>query len=241
MASLRPVRFLAGLSLVAAGVTLAAPPAGRIMRAFSVEHASEAGGGPLVGPLVTHAPPVSGVGAEVGPRAVTQDAAAVPHAPQAAAAAAVASAGAGVALAPAATPPPMATPTWGERWEMAAPALGRTYRSALEAPPPPLLDESPAAPRPTAVFTGRTTQPQQAVGGAQPATYRVRDGDDLASIAERFYGHPGAASRLWAANRDRLSDPAILPIGLDLQLPPTWEVDAGGANRHTIEPRAAGL
>ena len=55
-----------------------------------------------------------------------------------------------------------------------------------------------------------------------PSTYTIRDGDDLTSIATRLYGHPGAAEAIWSANRDRLTDPAVLPIGLPLRIPPTW-------------------
>jgi nucleoid-associated protein YgaU len=55
-----------------------------------------------------------------------------------------------------------------------------------------------------------------------PSSYTIRDGDDLTSIATRLYGHPGAAEAIWSANRDRLTDPAVLPIGLSLRIPPTW-------------------
>jgi nucleoid-associated protein YgaU len=55
-----------------------------------------------------------------------------------------------------------------------------------------------------------------------PSTYTIRDGDDLTSIATRLYGHPGAAEAIWSANRDRLTDPAVLPIGLSLRIPPNW-------------------
>lgn len=54
------------------------------------------------------------------------------------------------------------------------------------------------------------------------ATHVVRDGDELTSLAARYYGHPGAAEAIWNANRDRLSDPAVLPIGLELRLPASW-------------------
>ena len=53
-------------------------------------------------------------------------------------------------------------------------------------------------------------------------TWTVRDGDDLTGIATRLYGHPGAAEAIWNANRDRIADPTVLPIGLSLRLPATW-------------------
>lgn len=75
---------------------------------------------------------------------------------------------------------------------------------------------------------------------AVPATYAVRDGDDLTSLAIRFYGHPAAAGAILAANRDHLATPDILPIGLRLRLPPPWAVTAGrtAAESRAIEPGA---
>lgn len=64
------------------------------------------------------------------------------------------------------------------------------------------------------------------------ATYVVRDGDDLTNIASRLYGHPGAAEAIWNANRDRLADRAVLPIGLPLRLPAHW-------TPATVRPAAA--
>lgn len=54
----------------------------------------------------------------------------------------------------------------------------------------------------------------------------VRDGDDLTNIATRLYGHPGAAESIWNANRDRITDPALLPIGVSLRVPPSWSPPA---------------
>ena len=67
----------------------------------------------------------------------------------------------------------------------------------------------------------------------------MRDGDDLTSIATKIYGHPGAAGVIWSVNRDRLTDPALLPIGMELRIPPSWSVPAiqgPGAATATIEP-----
>jgi len=72
------------------------------------------------------------------------------------------------------------------------------------------------------------------------STYVIRDGDDLASIAARFYGHPGAASSLWEANRDRIASPDLLPIGAEIRLPPPWTVQGtaapGLSGGRSIEP-----
>lgn len=96
---------------------------------------------------------------------------------------------------------------------------------------------------------GAVASPSQAVfsvpvgvaSSAPPSTYTIRDGDDLTSIASRLYGHPGAAEAIWSANRDRLTDPAVLPIGLALRVPPTWVPPAArdrgpGGEPAPIEP-----
>jgi len=110
-----------------------------------------------------------------------------------------------------------------------APALTGNYRSTLAVPPPPLLDVQappPAAggmPAPVAA----TPPPQlawQATVAEPPATYVIRDGDDLTGIATRFYGHPAAAATVWEANRDVIPDPGLLPIGQALRMPPPWSV-----------------
>ena len=142
-------------------------------------------------------------------------------------------------------PPPNVLPASPADLSLAPPAFNSTYRSTLDVPPPPLLDV--AAPAPLAVSTpardGVTTlagglmpgagvirtvsaeipsAPAFTAPSAAPSTYTIRDGDDLTSIATRLYGHPGAAEAIWSANRDRLTDPAVLPIGLSLRIPPTW-------------------
>ena len=142
-------------------------------------------------------------------------------------------------------PPPNVPPASPADLSLAPPAFNSTYRSTLDVPPPPLLDV--AAPAPLAVSTpardGVTTlagglmpgagvirtvsaeipsAPAFTAPSAAPSTYTIRDGDDLTSIATRLYGHPGAAEAIWLANRDRLTDPAVLPIGLSLRIPPTW-------------------
>jgi nucleoid-associated protein YgaU len=85
--------------------------------------------------------------------------------------------------------------------------------SAEIASAPAFMASSPASGLPMAAAV---------VSSAAPSTYTIRDGDDLTSIATRLYGHPGAAEAIWSANRDRLNDPAVLPIGLSLRIPPTW-------------------
>ncbi|MCE9631341.1 MAG: LysM peptidoglycan-binding domain-containing protein [Planctomycetia bacterium] len=109
-----------------------------------------------------------------------------------------------------------------------SPAMNGMYRSTLEVPPPPLLDAQ-APPPPVAAWAAPESprMPAPSTGIAAdlvPATYSVRDGDDLTSISTRFYGHPGAAAAVWQANRDVIPDPNLLPIGAELRLPPSWSV-----------------
>lgn len=115
------------------------------------------------------------------------------------------------------------------------PPLDPTYRSTVEIPPPPLLDAM-APPRSSAASALREPPPRVEMA-AWRETYAVRDGDDLTAIALRFYGSPAAAESIWLANQDRLDDPRILPIGLELRLPPPSSavIPAGGRKR-TIEP-----
>lgn len=125
----------------------------------------------------------------------------------------------------------------------APPPLPGVYRSALDLPPPPLLDAHappPLAgnstwrrpsPREGALVAWRGAADEQAShprGVNQDVTpspspvesYMVRDGDDLTAIAVRIYGHPAAAKLLWQANRDRLAAADLLPVGMPLRVPP---------------------
>jgi nucleoid-associated protein YgaU len=110
-----------------------------------------------------------------------------------------------------------------------APPIDSAYRSTLDTPPPPLLDAD--APPPLAVaWSANGAAPRSRATPAMPAgdtsTYVVRDGDDLTGIALKVYGHAGGAQAIWSVNRDRLADPNVLPIGLELRIPPAWSVPA---------------
>ena len=56
---------------------------------------------------------------------------------------------------------------------------------------------------------------------ARPRTYRVRRGDNLTDIARRMLrdGSHAAVQRIINANRTRLPDPDVLPVGLELVIP----------------------
>lgn len=137
--------------------------------------------------------------------------------------------------------PPPSLPPQSAAAVRSAPPLGETYRSTLSVPPPPLLDAHgppPLAPGWTSRGPQRPISPPAAATAAVPATYAVRDGDDITSVAIQFYGCPAAAAAILAANRDRIADPDILPIGVRLRLPPPWSISAGrpATELQAIEP-----
>lgn len=88
------------------------------------------------------------------------------------------------------------------------------------------------------VASADTAGLERAAGTGTPGAWVVRDGDDLTNIATRLYGHPGAAEAIWSANRDRIADPALLPIGTPLRVPPSWTPPQtrAAAGPATLEP-----
>jgi len=69
---------------------------------------------------------------------------------------------------------------------------------------------------PVAEAPGASAQGAQAAGQGAPGTYVVKPGDTLYSIARQFGLSPQA---LIDANRDRLANPNLIPVGLELRLP----------------------
>jgi hypothetical protein len=61
---------------------------------------------------------------------------------------------------------------------------------------------------------------------AGPRTHSIVDGDTLAKLAERFLGDPLQSDRIYQLNRDVLSSPELLPIGIDLKLPPRQSLNS---------------
>jgi hypothetical protein len=49
--------------------------------------------------------------------------------------------------------------------------------------------------------------------------HRIRDGDTLPALAERFLGDRKRDQEIFEANRDVLAHPDLLPIGVDLRVP----------------------
>lgn len=119
------------------------------------------------------------------------------------------------------------TETWPQRLNAEAPVAARpraTIGSPLEATAPPKLARS--YPRPDELFEPREAAPIDygLLQGedSRPAVriHRIVDGDTLASLAERYLGSADRQREIYEANRDVLSDPNALPIGLELKIPP---------------------
>jgi nucleoid-associated protein YgaU len=230
-AIVKSIRFVVGLSMVASGVVMALPVGTRVFHGWSAAsiagHSPASVAAPTAAPVEAPpaAPPVAGqqwmVAEEALPPPVELRADYAPPAP------------------PERLPAAPATFVADGGW-----AMNGTYRSTLEVPPPPLLDSQSAPPVAPAWATADSHRPAAppATPPADdvPSTYVVRDGDDLTGIAARFYGHPAAAASVWAANRDVIPDPNLLPIGVHLRLPPPWTIQglpASPAPRgRSIEP-----
>jgi nucleoid-associated protein YgaU len=54
---------------------------------------------------------------------------------------------------------------------------------------------------------------------AAPRIHRIVDGDTLGLLAQRYLGNTQRQNEIYEANRDRLKDPELLPIGVELRIP----------------------
>jgi nucleoid-associated protein YgaU len=52
-----------------------------------------------------------------------------------------------------------------------------------------------------------------------PPVHKIVDGDTLGDIAARYLGSASRAMEIFQANRDVLTDPELLPIGVELKIP----------------------
>ncbi|MGD0519316.1 MAG: tail protein X [Thermoguttaceae bacterium] len=59
-----------------------------------------------------------------------------------------------------------------------------------------------------------------------PHVHKIVDGDTLGDLAARYLGTAARAMEIFAANRDVLADPELLPIGVELKIPAR-----GGGNK----------
>lgn len=230
------IRFLVGASLVAAGGSLVAPLATKLAAVAAATSRDEgrpvAPGAGAASMQAAPAPSATLPTAVVrGPDPSQEPGESpLPADPWAAASdAATPDSAGGLQLDRCPPPPPTPLPPPPQELVHAGPALGPAYRSTLQVPPPQLLDA--IGPPPAASWAapplsaGAPSQGSASREITVPATYRVRDGDDLGTIAGRFYGDTAAAPAIWAANRETVPNPDLLPIGAELRMPPSWAVN----------------
>jgi hypothetical protein len=247
----RSIRFIVGLALVVTGVSVAAPFALELAGAnarFQAGPNADAVPPPPAAFETPHMPAGYAAHSIPDPRLGDWEhqpefVADVPPLPGDA----VLPAGTMLPAAYAPPPPPAPLPPVAADMSRSTPQFATAYRSTLDVPPPPLLDADSPPPLAVAWSANDATRSGRAAAGvsASPAaaassTYVVRDGDDLTGIATRFYGNPAAADVIWSVNRDRLTDPSLLPIGMELRIPPAWSVptarNAAAAGGPLIEP-----
>jgi hypothetical protein len=94
------------------------------------------------------------------------------------------------------------------------PALPASFQPTA-GPPPPTSNWHPTPP--TAL---RATAPR-----ARPRPYRLRDGDTLERLAQRFLGSSERAAEIFQMNRAVLARPDLLPVGATILIPPRTVVD----------------
>ena len=89
-------------------------------------------------------------------------------------------------------------------------------------PPPALAPGYPESESPAKSRWGASMSMMLPVVPTDDAvrTHTVVDGDTLTALANRYLGSAARAEEIYQANRDVLHDPTLLPIGVELKLPP---------------------
>jgi nucleoid-associated protein YgaU len=91
-------------------------------------------------------------------------------------------------------------------------------------PPPPTMARSYPPFRDRTASPGVASRGREATPGdrahRRPRTHKIVDGDTLAQLAERYLGDAGRYLEIYQANRDLLPSPEVLPIGVELRIPP---------------------
>ena len=123
-----------------------------------------------------------------------------------------------VLLAPGSKPLPAPGPV---RLSPRKPVAQKATPAASPAPPRPTPGKAPPAsfPNPPVV----QPLPETATGHSGPASrwivHHVRDGDSLERLAAKYLGDPARAEEILLWNCDRIDDPAMLPLGVELLIP----------------------
>jgi len=76
---------------------------------------------------------------------------------------------------------------------------------------------------------------------ARPRSYRLRDGDTLEKLAERFLGSRERADEIYQANRQALVRPDLLPVGTTITIPSREATSRTSAAATDLTPASRGL
>lgn len=71
---------------------------------------------------------------------------------------------------------------------------------------------------------------------AAAETHKIADGDTLSALAERYLGSASRAMEIFEANRGVLASPQLLPIGVELKLPPRQVLDRASSAQAPQRP-----
>jgi nucleoid-associated protein YgaU len=69
-------------------------------------------------------------------------------------------------------------------------------------------------------------------------THRVRDGDTLESLAQRYYGDRSRWQEIYQANREQIARPDLLPLNVRLRIPPNTPQEATDWSRSSSVAQA---
>jgi nucleoid-associated protein YgaU len=86
--------------------------------------------------------------------------------------------------------------------------------------PPPLAPKYPETNRTVGSHWGPSMEMMLPTNRAA-TTHRIVDGDTLEGLAQRYLGSPARAREIFDANRNVLTNPRLLPIGVELKIPST--------------------
>ncbi|MDA7949970.1 MAG: LysM peptidoglycan-binding domain-containing protein [Pirellulaceae bacterium] len=71
----------------------------------------------------------------------------------------------------------------------------------------------------------RTTKHQLILTEVEPCHHKIQDTDTLSSISQKYYKTEQAANLLFNRNRDCLLTPSSLPVGVEIYIPDTEEIN----------------
>ena len=98
------------------------------------------------------------------------------------------------------------------------PALGESRSISGEIPSTEGPDQA-ENPGPVPTYSTATIPTGQPDDWPEELIHIIANGDTLERLAERYLNDPGRAMEIFDLNRDQLSNPHLLPIGIELRIP----------------------